>query len=70
MMLLSSGATVDDRDAVQQTPLHHACDWNNTEVNRYSRTYQNEIDVTQTIIFENNFDILYVYARKRRQIVN
>ncbi|KAL4217513.1 hypothetical protein ACF0H5_023962 [Mactra antiquata] len=32
MLLLTSGASVDDRDATQQTPLHHACDWNNIEV--------------------------------------
>ena len=31
-LLLTSGASVDDRDATQQTPLHHACDWNNIEV--------------------------------------
>ena len=31
-LLLASGASVDDRDATQQTPLHHACDWNNIEV--------------------------------------
>lgn len=32
MLLLTSGASVNDRDATQQTPLHHACDWNNIEV--------------------------------------
>ena len=31
-LLLNSGASVEDRDATQQTPLHHACDWNNIEV--------------------------------------
>ena len=31
-LLLASGASVDDRDATQQAPLHHACDWNNIEV--------------------------------------
>lgn len=34
MTLLSSGASVDDRDATQQTALHHAVDWNNIEVNK------------------------------------
>ncbi|WAR10173.1 EHMT2-like protein [Mya arenaria] len=31
-LLLSSGSSVDDRDGSQQTPLHHATDWNNIEV--------------------------------------
>jgi len=30
---------VDDRDAAQQTPLHHAADWNNIEVETLACIY-------------------------------
>ena len=32
LMLLSSGASVHDRDRTQNSPLHHAVDWNNIEI--------------------------------------
>ncbi|XP_060589389.1 protein fem-1 homolog C-like [Ruditapes philippinarum] len=51
MLLLTSGASVNDRDATQQTPLHHACDWNNIEVVKILLKRQADVNAKDTLGF-------------------
>ncbi|XP_052234805.1 uncharacterized protein LOC127847147 [Dreissena polymorpha] len=51
LLLLTSGSSVDDRDATQQTPLHHACDWNNIEVVKLLLKRNADVNAKDTLGF-------------------